>query len=224
MNALSRMNMIMNIVTDITNTLDNELVNCEAKDVEAKIRNTFKEMAKKRHLDRLMKNILIPQKPISRIIEDKGIKIYCDGGCSSGGSGSGVVVYINNKPPIKYYGGYKADGTNNTAELTALKEALIKADDLHVDGVISIMSDSRYSIDAITNWSYSWKRNGWAKRKGIIKNLELIQETHELYHNIKNKVKVSWVKGHSKIEGNELADQMATLAIKKKQKDFVILR
>lgn len=222
MTTLGKLNLIMGIANEVTTTLETEINNCDSKDIEIRIRNAFKEMAKKRYLDRLLGSLAIPSKPISKITTSKGIKIYCDGGCSSLGAGSGVIVYIDDKKPLKYYGGYNPSGTNNTAELTALKEAIVKAIDLHTDKVIDIMSDSRYSIDSITNWSYSWKRNGWTKRKGLIKNVELIKEIHELYHTNKEKIRISWVKGHSKIEGNELADAMAGLAIKKKQTSFIL--
>lgn len=222
MTTLNKLNTIMSIANEVSSLLETELSNCEAKEVENKIRASFKEMAKKRYLDKLLKNVMIPQTPISKISTSKGIRIYCDGGCSHHGAGSGVIVYIDDKKPLKYYGGYNPKGTNNTAELTALKEAIIKALDIHTSGVVDIMSDSRYSIDSITNWSYSWKKNGWTKRKGEIKNVELIQSIHELYHSNKSILRISWVKGHSKIEGNELADQMATLAIKSKQLNFII--
>ena len=224
MTTLNKLSVIMNVANEVSSLLDAELSNCDIKEVEDKIRASFKEMAKKRYLDKLLKNVMIPQVPVSKISSSKGIKIYCDGGCSHGKAGSGVVVYIDDKKPLKYFGGYNPNGTNNTAELTALKEAIIKALDIHTNGVIDIMSDSRYSIDSITNWSYSWKRNGWIKRKGEIKNVELIKSIHELYHANKSILRISWVKGHSKIEGNELADQMATLAIKAKQSNFILSR
>ena len=222
MTTLNKLTLIMGIANKVSSELEQELSNCDSKEVEKVIRNTFKEIAKKRYMDRMLKTLTLPEVSVSKVLSNKGIKIYCDGGCSGTGAGSGVIVYIEDRKPLKYYGGYNPSGTNNTAELTALREAIIKAIDLHMNDVVNIMSDSRYSIDAITNWSYSWKRNGWSKRKGVIKNIELIKEIHELYDANKSKLRISWVKGHSKIEGNELADQMATLAIKKKQTDFIL--
>lgn len=64
------------------------------------------------------------------------------------------------------------------------------------------------------------EKNGWSKKGGEIKNLELIQEAHHLYEKIKNKIEITHVKGHSGIEGNELADRMAVNAIKEKNEDF----
>ena len=66
-----------------------------------------------------------------------------------------------------------------------------------------------------------WLESKWLDKKGgEIKNLELIIEAHNLYEKLKNKIEIIHVKGHSGIEGNELADRMAVYTIKEKNKDF----
>lgn len=150
------------------------------------------------------------------------LKIYCDGACENnpGEAGSGITVYNNDDTPILYYGNYIKNGTNNIAELNALIKALKIAIQSNCKDII-IYSDSKYSIDCITNWSYGWKRNGWTKKGGEIKNLSLIQEAHNLYDRIKDKIIIEHVKGHSGIEGNELSDRMAVNAIKEKNVDYL---
>lgn len=152
------------------------------------------------------------------------LKIYCDGACENnpGEAGSGITVY-NDDAPILYYGNYIKNGTNNIAELNALLKALEIAIQSNCKDII-IYSDSKYSIDCITNWSYGWKRNGWTKKGGEIKNLSLIQEAHNLYDGIKDKIIIEHVKGHSGIEGNELSDRMAVNAIKEKNVDYLEYR
>jgi ribonuclease HI len=147
------------------------------------------------------------------IISDT-LSIYCDGAClnNPGKSGSGLAIYADNNKPILLYGEYKELGTNNTAELNALYKALIIASESKASN-ITIFSDSQYSIDCITKWAYGWKSKAWTKKGGEIKNLEIIKISHELYDTIKNKITVKHVKGHSGIEGNELADRMAMMAI-----------
>ncbi|RBQ30969.1 ribonuclease HI [Arcobacter sp. FW59] len=154
--------------------------------------------------------------------EKEHIKIYCDGACSGnpGNAGSGLAIYSNNKNPVLLYGAFIENGTNNIAELNALFQALIIASQTISENIISIFTDSKYAIDCITTWAYSWKKNGWSKKGGEIKNLELIQEAHYLYEKLKNKIEIIHVKGHSGIEGNELADRMAVNAIKEKNEDF----
>ena len=154
--------------------------------------------------------------------EEEHIKIYCDGACSGnpGNAGSGLAIYSNKKNPVLLYGAYEEEGTNNIAELNALHQALTIASQTSSENIISIYSDSKYAIDCITTWAYSWKKNGWTKKGGEIKNLKLVQEAHYLYEKLKNKIEIIHVKGHAGIEGNELADRMAVYTIKAKNKDF----
>ena len=138
------------------------------------------------------------------------LTIYCDGACKGnpGKSGSGLAVYEGTKKPTLLYGQYKEMGTNNTAELNALHKALLIAKEAE-GSKVSICCDSKYSIDCITKWAYSWKAKGWKKKGGEIKNLEIIKAAHVLYEELKERVVVKHVKGHAGFEGNELADRMA---------------
>ena len=165
----------------------------------------------------------IPKEEKVEINDDEEyIRIYCDGACSGnpGNAGSGLAIYSNKKNPVLLYGAYEEVGTNNIAELNALHQALVIARQTNSQNIISIFSDSKYAIDCITTWAYSWKKNGWSKKGGEIKNLELIIEAHTLYEKLKNKIEINHVKGHSGVEGNELADRMAVHTIKIKNKDF----
>jgi len=155
----------------------------------------------------------IPQKTIEKTpITADTLSIYCDGACKGnpGKAGSGLAVYHGQEKPTLYYGEYTPNGTNNTAELHALYQALLMAKE---SKKAVIYSDSKYSIDCISVWAYGWKKKGWKKKGGEIKNLELIKSAHILYETLKNKVSIKHVKGHAGIEGNELADRMAGYAI-----------
>lgn len=159
------------------------------------------------------KSVTTKQKSAPSPIIQNGLHIYCDGACAGnpGRSGSGIAIYEEDKRPVLLYGAADKYGTNNTAELKALLKALVLASESEYENV-HILSDSKYSIDCITNWAYGWKKDGWKRKAGEIKNLELIQTAHALYNSIKDKVIVSHVKGHAGIEGNELADRMAVIA------------
>jgi ribonuclease HI len=149
----------------------------------------------------------------SALTDDIRLRIYCDGACSGnpGRSGSGLAIYEDDKTPVLMYGAADVMGTNNTAELKALLKALELAVDAQYDKV-AILSDSKYSIECVVNWAYGWKKNGWTKKGGDIKNLDLIKTAHILYDGIKDKVIISHVRGHAGVEGNELADRMAVIA------------
>lgn len=144
------------------------------------------------------------------------INIYCDGACSPnpGKSGSGIAIYEKEQLTQLWYGLHEKHGTNNTAELNALYEALkIAEKNIKKYKTVQILSDSKYSIDCITKWANGWKNKGWTRGKGEdIKNLEIIKSSYYLYQQLKGNLTISHVKGHANIEGNELSDRMAVLA------------
>jgi len=152
-------------------------------------------------------------------------KIFTDGGCepNPGKAGSGVAVYRNNVVNELWYGLYNPHGTNNTAELHALHQALIMASNEFDKGhSVAIFCDSKYSIQCVTQWAINWQKKGWKKPSGEIKNLELIKEMFALHQQLKDKIKVLHVNGHVGVEGNELADRMSIVAIEAKEPNFVL--
>jgi len=152
------------------------------------------------------------------------VQVYCDGACepNPGESGSGIAVYCEGILSELWYGLYDAQGTNNTAELNALYQALLIAKESIGNGKdVEVLSDSRYGINCITVWAFNWQKKGWKRKKpGDIKNLEIIQRAHDLYLGIRQEVVVSHVSAHVGIEGNELADRMAVFGIDQNQPDF----
>lgn len=151
-------------------------------------------------------------------------KIYTDGGCepNPGEAGSGVAVYRNEQVSELWYGLYNPKGTNNTAELNALFQAMKMAEgELEAHKSVVIFCDSKYSIQCITQWAAGWEKKGWKKAGGEIKNLELIQAMYRLYLTLKSTLQILHVNGHVGVEGNELADRMSILAIEQKDPDFV---
>lgn len=152
------------------------------------------------------------------------VTVYCDGGCSPnpGKCGSGIAVYRGGRVSELWYGLYESMGTNNTAELNALYESLLIAKKESENGnLVEIKCDSMYSINCIQTWAKSWERNGWTKKGGEIKNLEIIQRSYSLYNQLKSKIKLSHIKAHAGLEGNELADRMTVHARDEKNPAFV---
>lgn len=150
-------------------------------------------------------------------------KIFTDGGCepNPGKAGSGLAVYRDGKIDALWYGLYNAYGTNNTAELNALHQGLIMAqEELAKARSVAIFCDSQYAIQCVTEWAFSWQKKGWKKPSGEIKNLELIKEMFALYSTLKDKIEVLHVNGHVGVEGNELADRMSILAMSQRTVSF----
>jgi ribonuclease HI len=151
------------------------------------------------------------------------VHIYCDGACepNPGQASSGVAVYEGEHLTQLWYGLYTPHGTNNTAELNALYQSLFIAKEAISKGqTVQILCDSQYAINSLTNWGFGWKKNGWKKKTGEIKNLDIIQPAHELFCQLEKDVTISHVKAHIGIEGNELADRMAVYGITRQDKSF----
>jgi ribonuclease HI len=91
-------------------------------------------------------------------------------------------------------------------ELTALIEAYKS---LSEGQELTIYSDSDLCVKSMNEWAANWKRRGWKRKTGPIKNLELVQELYELYLSQPN-VTLKWIKAHNGWLWNEYADALAT--------------
>lgn len=100
--------------------------------------------------------------------------------------------------------------TNQRAELTAILRALDIAP-IHRD--VTIYTDSKYSIDCVTNWYKNWERNGWVNAKGKpVENKDLVMDIREKIEErdlLKKGTYFVWVKGHASDAGNIAADRLA---------------
>ncbi len=138
------------------------------------------------------------------------ITIYTDGGCSGnpGPGGWAFAVSENGKLVHSSSGGDEAT-TNNRMELTAVINALQFALD-RGEREVTILTDSQYVKNGITQWIHSWKRNGWrTSSKAPVKNVEYWVRLDSLNSSLS--VTWSWVKGHAGIEGNEECDRLVRM-------------
>ncbi len=131
------------------------------------------------------------------------IDYYTDGSCEPNPGTGGFAVIRDMKPHIL---GGEANTTNIRMEGRALIAALQDA----AGQPCRIHTDSEFWINVITKWSVTWERNGWVKKGGEIKNLDLVQRAAELYR--PSQAQLVWVRGHNQDPGNELADQWANQA------------
>lgn len=140
------------------------------------------------------------------------IVYYTDGSCEPN-PGMGGFAVVCDKKPIVLGGEPGGDPTTNIrmegfAIVAALKDAAGEP--------CEIYTDSEFWINVITKWSLAWERNGWRKKGGEIKNLDIVREVCPLYRN--SQAKLVWVRGHNNDEGNELADHWANEARKQNLK------
>ena len=138
-------------------------------------------------------------------------KIYTDGACSGnpGPGGWGAVIFDQDNKQ-KNISGSEKNTTNNRMELLA---AIMSLKKIKTDSEVVFFTDSTYVKNGITEWMKNWKKNGWKNSsKKPVKNKDLWVKLDKLCE--ANSVSWKWVKGHSTNEFNNLADELATKAIK----------
>ncbi len=131
------------------------------------------------------------------------IKYYTDGSCEPNPGAGGYAVIRDMLPHIL---GSEPMSTNIRMEGMALIAALRDAKNQPCE----IRTDSEFWINVITKWSPNWEKNGWKKKGGDIRNLDLVMQLAELYRG--SQATLIWVRGHNDDPGNELADKWANRA------------
>lgn len=146
---------------------------------------------------------------------DLDVVVYVDGACKNNGqadSRGGCGVFWGENHDLNCSEPLLGDKqTNNRAEMSAAVIALSQAIDRKITK-LTIVSDSRYLKEGISNWINTWKLNGWKsdKKTGILnKDLWLLLD------GLRNKLEVAWrwVEGHSTSEGNNRADTLAGVGV-----------
>jgi len=137
--------------------------------------------------------------------------IYTDGACSGnpGPGGWGAVIF-DNENKQKNISGSEENTTNNRMELSA---AIMALKEVNKNSEITIYTDSTYVKNGITEWVLKWKKNGWKNsNKEPVKNKDLWEKLVIFCE--QNTINWKWVKAHASNKYNNLADELATKAIK----------
>lgn len=138
----------------------------------------------------------------------KTVIIYTDGGCdpNPGIGGWGAVMLFGDHR--KELSGGEVNSTNNRMELTAAIEALAA---LKTPCRVVLHTDSEYLQKGFTEWMPKWRRNGWRRKGGAIKNLDLWKRLDKEVS--RHEVMWEWVPAHTGISENERCDELATMEI-----------
>jgi ribonuclease HI len=94
-------------------------------------------------------------------------------------------------------------------ELTAVIEALSAL--RRPRSCVLILSDSSYVLKCGAQWIPDWKRLGWKRKRGPLKNVDLLRRLDELATS--HDVEWKWVPGHAGEFGNERVDALANQAM-----------
>ena len=135
---------------------------------------------------------------------------YTDGACSGnpGPGGWGVLMIARENGAVvkeRELQGGEPMTTNNRMELLAAISAL---ETLARASELTIVTDSAYVKNGVTEWIHGWKRNGWRTAgKDPVKNADLWQRLDAAQKS--HKVTWRWIKGHAGHAENERADALA---------------
>lgn len=139
----------------------------------------------------------------------KDVTIYTDGACRGNpGPGGFGVVLLSGRHRLELSEGYRRT-TNNRMELLA---AIVALEQLNRPCRVTLHSDSRYLVDAMTKgWLRGWKSRGWqtakkepVKNPDLWKRLEAAAGPHQMTW--------KWVRGHAGQRENERCDELAVAA------------
>lgn len=147
------------------------------------------------------------------------LKLYTDGACSNNGGNNSVggwayIIIDENENIIAQGYGAEYNTTNNIMEYTAMLKGLTAIDKIFHEEkyncLVECYTDSALLYNTLTQWIEGWRANGWKRKSGPIKNLELVKALYpftkcEYFH-------FNHVRGHAGDKWNELCDTEAVKA------------
>jgi ribonuclease HI len=132
---------------------------------------------------------------------------------------AGNTEKVEEVKPLYYldgYGSFSQEVTNNIAEITAATKATEYVCKYNLKNV-DILTDSEQVVKASSNWINTWRSNNWIKSDGAPvankEHWELLDKNIKTLEANGTKVQFRWVQGHMGHDGNERADQYATMGV-----------
>jgi ribonuclease HI len=160
------------------------------------------------------------RKPRSRVLSEPLVFIYADESCLGNqfkdrarpGGAAGVVEYWHpQKGWIRRdYWSSEPDTTNNRM---AIRSAMVPLSALKHPSRVVFTSDSRYLVDAMTQWVHGWAARGWKRKDGEVENVEMWRALMPVAS--RHQIQWRWVKGHAGHPQNEYANHLAIRAATK---------
>ncbi len=133
--------------------------------------------------------------------------VFTDGAANPNpGPGGWGAVFVKEGEIVDEAWGHDPDTTNNRMELTALMRGIA----LVPEGESAVVyTDSQLCVNTLTKWASGWEKNGWKRKTGEIKNLDLVKQLYKQL-GLRPELKLEWIRAHSGYRWNEYADALAT--------------
>jgi len=152
------------------------------------------------------------------------LALYTDGGCNNNTDRKGAYAFVcveievtSIKHTLKHgtllFGkaGLHNDVSNNIMEMMAVLEGLKTCSQKDVTPKF-IVTDSQYVQKGLTDWSNTWRQNGWKNSTGKkVCNIDLWIELLKWWT---PNIQVVHVRGHQGVYWNEICDKNATALMK----------
>ena len=145
----------------------------------------------------------------------RNIKLYTDGSALPDGKSGAGIWHKHNSTLNRALRLEGTKRTNQEAELVAVIAAL----ELVPNDNVTIISDSRYVIDGLTQHIKKWEDNGWIETA----NSQLWRKLVEKLRRRTGTTNLKWVKGHANNYGNNKADELANKGANKEKADKINL-
>jgi ribonuclease HI len=141
------------------------------------------------------------------------IDVFVDGSSKNNGKANCLAGYGAYFPQMEHLNiSEKIDETsekvsNNVGELLACIKAIEKVLEFIPDfRMIIIYSDSKLTIDSITEWCSGWEKNNWVKKdKKPVKNVELVKKLYKYY--CTNNIKFIHARAHQAEPLNKMSSE-----------------
>lgn len=132
------------------------------------------------------------------------IVIYTDGACSGNPGPAGIGVVLQRPEEVVELGEFIGSGTNNIAELAAILRGLQELTDEERSRRVHLYTDSGWSLGVLIG--------GWNAKA----NLDLIEKIRGQMKAMPE-LELLKIKGHAGLAGNEEADRLATMAVRREE-------
>ncbi len=136
------------------------------------------------------------------------VLIYTDGGCEPNpGPGGWAAILWAEGTELELAGGARKT-TNNRMEITAALEGLRT---LVRPSRVTVITDSQYLANGMTDWITAWSKAHWRRKGELIPNHELWEALARAA--LAHETSWAWTRGHSGQPENERCDRLAAAMV-----------